>query len=223
MLLCYWHSSICCVLFSREALLQDNTSVTRSRRQAAQLLIVLIVTFFILILPHKIWATVQQCLNYKQLYKIGFRRHSLIIICTRSLLYLNSAVSSSTISELILFLRVVYRLTFVFLRQKRSEITASWFHHQKPMVIHSTELWGFERGRVRSARPVVFLLVIIWDILLARAALISFESNSEEIRTEKTGRRMIERRGGAINLSFELDRTRIFFLSFWQNHSSTFL
>lgn len=91
-LLCYWHCSICCVLFSREALLQDNTLVTKSRRQAAQLLIVLIITFFILILPHKIWAIVQQRLNYKQLIRIGFRRHSLIIICTRSLLYLNSAV-----------------------------------------------------------------------------------------------------------------------------------
>jgi hypothetical protein len=91
-LLCYWHFSICCILFNREALLRDNTAVTRYRRQVAQLLIALIITFFLLILPHKIWAIVQQRLSVEQFFQIGFRRHSLIIICTRSLLYLNSAV-----------------------------------------------------------------------------------------------------------------------------------
>ena len=92
-MLCYWHASICGILFNREALLRDNTVATRYRRQVALLLIALMITFFILILPHKIWAIVQQRLNVDEFYKIGFHRHSLIIICTRSLLYLNSAVS----------------------------------------------------------------------------------------------------------------------------------
>jgi hypothetical protein len=93
LMLCYWHFSICCILFNREALLRDNTIVTRYRRQVAQLLIALIVTFFILILPYKIWAIIQQRLNTVEFYQIGFRRHSFIIITTRLLLYLNSAVS----------------------------------------------------------------------------------------------------------------------------------
>jgi hypothetical protein len=80
-------------LFNREALLRDNTILTRYRRQVAQLLIVLIISFFILILPHKIWAIIQQRLSSEEFYQIGFRRHSFIIISTRSLLYLNSAVS----------------------------------------------------------------------------------------------------------------------------------
>jgi hypothetical protein len=92
-MLCYWHFSICCILFNREALLRDNTILTRYRRQVAQLLIVLIISFFILILPYKIWAIIQQQLNSDEFYQIGFRRHSFIIISTRLLLYLNSAVS----------------------------------------------------------------------------------------------------------------------------------
>jgi len=92
-MLCYWHFSICCILFNREALLRDNTIVTRYRRQVAQLLIALIVTFFILILPYKIWAIIQQRLSTEEFYQIGFHRHSFIIITTRLLLYLNSAVS----------------------------------------------------------------------------------------------------------------------------------
>jgi uncharacterized membrane protein (UPF0182 family) len=92
-LLCYWHYSICYILFNREALLRDNTIVTRYRRQVAQLLIALIVSFFVLILPYKIWAIIQQHLSFEQFHRLGFQRHSLLIICTRSLLYLNSAVS----------------------------------------------------------------------------------------------------------------------------------
>ena len=92
MLIC-WHYSICSVLFNREALLRDNTIVTRYRRQVAQLLIVLIVSFFVLILPHKIWGIIQPQLSLEQFHRLGFRRHSLLIIITRSLLYLNSAVS----------------------------------------------------------------------------------------------------------------------------------
>jgi hypothetical protein len=92
-MLCYWHFSICCILFNREALLRDNTISTRYRRQVAQLLIVLIISFFVLILPHKIWAIIQQRLTPEKLYAIGFHRHSFIIISTRSFIYLNSAVS----------------------------------------------------------------------------------------------------------------------------------
>lgn len=97
-LLCYWHYSICYILFNREALLRDNTIVTRYRRQVAQLLIALIVSFFVLILPHKIWAIIQPQLNVDQFMRIGFHRHSFLIIITRSLLYLNSAVSHTRLS-----------------------------------------------------------------------------------------------------------------------------
>jgi len=93
LMLCYWHFSICCILFNREALLRDNTILTRYRRQVAQLLIALIVTFFILILPYKIWAILQQRLRIDEFIQMGFHRHSFIIITTRLLLYLNSAVS----------------------------------------------------------------------------------------------------------------------------------
>ncbi len=92
-MLCYWHYSICRILFNREALLRDNTIITRYRRQVAQLLIALVVSFFVLIFPYKIWALIQPRLSVEQFYKLGFRRHSLIIIITRSLLYLNSVVS----------------------------------------------------------------------------------------------------------------------------------
>ncbi|CAF0837507.1 unnamed protein product [Adineta steineri] len=93
LMLCYWHFSICCILFSREALLRDNTILTRYRRQVAQLLIALIITFFILILPHKIWSIIQQRLTIDEFYNMGFQRHAFIIITTRSLLYLNSAIN----------------------------------------------------------------------------------------------------------------------------------
>ena len=93
MMLCYWHYSICYILFNREALLRDNTVVTRYRRQVAQLLIALIVSFFVLILPYKIWALIQPQLSMDQFHRIGFHWHSLISIIGRSLLYLNSAVS----------------------------------------------------------------------------------------------------------------------------------
>ena len=92
-MLCYWHYSICYILFNREDLLRDNTVVTRYRRQVAQFLIALLVSFFVLILPHKIWAIIQPQLRFDQFLQLGFHRHSLIIIITRSLLYLNSAVS----------------------------------------------------------------------------------------------------------------------------------
>jgi hypothetical protein len=92
-MLCYWHYSICYILFSREALLRDNTIVTRYRRQVARLLIALIVTFFVLILPYKIWAIIQQQLTVEQFHRLGFHRHSFLIIITRALLYLNSTVS----------------------------------------------------------------------------------------------------------------------------------
>jgi hypothetical protein len=92
-MLCYWHFSICSILFNREELLRNNTVVTRYRRQVAQLLITLTITFFILILPHKIWGIIQQRLTQDEFSQIGFQRHSFIIISTRSLLYLNSAVS----------------------------------------------------------------------------------------------------------------------------------
>ena len=93
-MLCYWHYSICYILFNREALLRDNTIVTRYRRQVAQLLIALIVSFFILILPYKIWAIIHPQLSMKQFIELGFHRHSFITIITRSLLYLHTAVSS---------------------------------------------------------------------------------------------------------------------------------
>lgn len=109
-MLCYWHYSICYILFNREALLRDNTIVTRYRRQVAQLLIALIISFFILILPHKIWALIQQQLSYEQFRKIGFRRHSLIIITTRTLLYLNSAVS---------FVAIITEIAMIFLKEKK--------------------------------------------------------------------------------------------------------
>jgi hypothetical protein len=92
-MLCYWHFSICCILFNREALLRSNTIVTRYRRQVAQLLITLIITFFMLILPHKVWGIIQQQLSVEEFSAIGFQPHSFIIISTRSLLYLNAAVS----------------------------------------------------------------------------------------------------------------------------------
>ena len=95
-LLCYWHYSICYILFNREALLRDNTIVTRYRRQVAQLLIALIVSFFVLILPYKIWAIIQPQLNVEQFLQLGFHRHSILIIIARSLLYLNSAVRNAT-------------------------------------------------------------------------------------------------------------------------------
>ena len=91
-MLCYWHYSICSILFNREALLRDNTIVTRYRRQVAQLLLALIISFFLLILPYKIWAIIQQQLSVEQFHKLGFHKHSLLIIITRSLLYLNAAV-----------------------------------------------------------------------------------------------------------------------------------
>lgn len=94
-MLCYWHYSICHILFNREALLRDNTIVTRYRRQVAQLLIALIITFFILILPYKIWAIIHQHITYEQFLEIGFHRHSILSTITRSLLYLNSAVNLS--------------------------------------------------------------------------------------------------------------------------------
>ncbi|CAF2314566.1 unnamed protein product [Rotaria sp. Silwood2] len=94
LMLCYWHFSICCILFNREALLRDNTTVTRYRRQVAQLLIVLIITFFILILPYKIWAFIQQRLSVEEFFQtMSFHQHSFIIISTRLLLYLNSAIN----------------------------------------------------------------------------------------------------------------------------------
>ncbi|CAF0727080.1 unnamed protein product [Rotaria sp. Silwood1] len=92
-MLCYWHFSICSILFNREALLRDNTIVTRYRRQVALLLIVLIITFFILILPHKMWAYIQHGLSNEEFFQMGFHRHSFIIISTRLLLYLNSAIN----------------------------------------------------------------------------------------------------------------------------------
>jgi hypothetical protein len=98
-MLCYWHYSICYILFNREALLRDNTIVTRYRRQVAQLLIALIVSFFLLILPYKIWAIIQQQLTVAQFLQLGFHRHSLLIIIIRSLLYLNSAVSFILITK----------------------------------------------------------------------------------------------------------------------------
>ena len=93
LLLCFWHFSICRILFSREALLRDNTILTRYRRQVVQLLIVLMFLFFILILPYKIWALIDSFLTYSELGQIGFHRHTFIHVITRSLLYLNSAVS----------------------------------------------------------------------------------------------------------------------------------
>jgi hypothetical protein len=101
-MLCCWYYSICSVLFNREALLRDNTIVTRYRRQVAQLLIALIISFFVLILPYKIWAIIQPQLSFDQFHRLGFSRHSLIIIITRSLLYLNSAVSLTEITNEIL-------------------------------------------------------------------------------------------------------------------------
>jgi len=92
-MICYWHYSICYILFNREALLRDNTIVTRYRRQVAQLLLALTISFFLLILPYKIWGVIQQQLSIEQFHQLGFKRHSLLIITTRSLLYLNSAVS----------------------------------------------------------------------------------------------------------------------------------
>ena len=105
-MLCYWHYSICYILFNREALLRDNTIVTRYRRQVAQLLIALIVSFFVFILPHKIWAIIQPQLSIHQFLQLGFHRHSLIIITTRSLLYLNSAVSLTRMTEKILYFSI---------------------------------------------------------------------------------------------------------------------
>jgi len=92
-LLCYWHFSICCILFNREALLRDNTVLTRYRRQVVQLLIVLIILFFVLILPYKIWAIIQHRLTEQQFFRLGFQRHTFIMISTRLLLYINSAVT----------------------------------------------------------------------------------------------------------------------------------
>lgn len=105
-LLCYWHYSICHILFNREALLRDNTIVTRYRRQVAQLLIALIITFFILILPYKIWAIFHQHMTYEQFIQIGFHRHSLFSTITRALLYLNSAVR--------FFIIIVLKILFFF-------------------------------------------------------------------------------------------------------------
>jgi hypothetical protein len=93
LLLCYWHFSICYILFNREALLRDNTIVTRYRRQVAQLLIILIISFFVLILPYKIWALIESRVPFEKLSTIGFHAHAIILVITRSLLYLNSAVS----------------------------------------------------------------------------------------------------------------------------------
>lgn len=98
-MLTIWHYSICHVLFNQEALLRDNTIVTRYRRQVAQLLIALIVSFFVLILPYKVWGIIQPQLSFEQFHKLGFRLHSLLIIVTRSLLYLNSAVRSLIVRE----------------------------------------------------------------------------------------------------------------------------
>ena len=163
-LLCYWHSSICCVLFSREALLQDNTLVTRSRRQAAQLLIVLIVTFFILILPHKIWAIFQQWLNYKQLYQIGFRRHSLIIICTRLLLYLNSAVRLfNQWFKLILACWVSVDLCFYSpSAEKRSSCQLISLSKGADISLRLSCEASKERERIRSLRPVAWWRGHLW-------------------------------------------------------------
>lgn len=91
-MLCYWNYSICYVLFNREALLRDNTIVTRYRRQVAKLLIAIIISFFILIFPYKIWGVIQSQLTLDQFHQIGFRVHSLILVIGRCLLYLNSAV-----------------------------------------------------------------------------------------------------------------------------------
>ncbi|UJR25618.1 hypothetical protein I4U23_006970 [Adineta vaga] len=93
LMLCYWHFSICCILFSREALLRDNSIVTRYRRQVAKLLITLIMTFFICILPYKIWAFIYQRLSPDEINMLGFHRHAFIAIITRTLLYLNSAIN----------------------------------------------------------------------------------------------------------------------------------
>lgn len=93
LLLCYWHFSICCILFNREALLRDNSILTRYRRQVAQLLIVLIILFFTLILPYKTWALIQSFMSNGELDQMGFHAHGFVLISTRSLLYLNSAVS----------------------------------------------------------------------------------------------------------------------------------
>ena len=100
--LCYWHYSICCILFNREALLHDNTVATRYRRQVARILIAVILLFFVLILPHKIWAVIQSQLSIEQFRTLGFQRHSFLIIVTRSLLYINSAVSFTEIIRKIL-------------------------------------------------------------------------------------------------------------------------
>lgn len=83
------------MLFSREALLRDNTVLTRYRRQVAQLLIVIIISFFILILPYKIWAVFENFLTFEELTRFGFHTHTFILVIIRTLLYLNSAVSSS--------------------------------------------------------------------------------------------------------------------------------
>ncbi|CAF1138351.1 unnamed protein product [Adineta ricciae] len=93
LMLCYWHFSICCILFSREALLRDNSIVTRYRRQVAKLLITLILTFFIFIIPYKIWAYVHQRYQFEEIAAIGFHKYSFIAIITRSFLYLNSAIN----------------------------------------------------------------------------------------------------------------------------------
>lgn len=95
LMLSYWHFSMCCILFNREALLRDNTVLTRYRRQVAQLLIVIIISFFILILPYKLWAVFENFLTFDELSQIGFHAHAFILVITRTLLYLNSAVSRS--------------------------------------------------------------------------------------------------------------------------------
>ncbi|CAM4750032.1 unnamed protein product [Rotaria magnacalcarata] len=110
-LLCYWHYSICHILFTREALLRDNTIVTRYRRQVARLLIALIVSFFVLILPYKIWAIIQPQLSLDQFHQLGFHRHSFLIIATRSLLYLNSAINPLLYS----IMSTKFRLSFASL------------------------------------------------------------------------------------------------------------
>ncbi|CAF1443788.1 unnamed protein product [Didymodactylos carnosus] len=110
-LLCYWHLKICRILFNPQALLQDNTVVTRYRRQVAIMLVTLTVTFFVLILPHKIWGIIQPNLTMTQFYSIGFPKHSLIIIFTRTLLYLNSAINPILYS----IMSTKFRQSFVLL------------------------------------------------------------------------------------------------------------
>lgn len=134
-MLCYWNYSICYVLFNREALLRDNTIVTRYRRQVAKLLIAIIISFFILIFPYKIWGVIQSQLTLDQFHQIGFRVHSLILVIGRCLLYLNSAVRKC--------------LMFLFERGKSGGNVSDFVFSQINPILYSIMSTKFRQSFVR--------------------------------------------------------------------------